>query len=52
MGKRTMQHYASKDLDAYEMSLIFQLWAQNWGHIRATCESGGISMDMSREYGL
>jgi hypothetical protein len=36
------------DPDEYEMSQVFQLWARNWGRIRATCESSEISPDKCR----
>ena len=44
--------YSASDPDAYELSQVFQLWAKNWGHVRATCESGGININKYREYGL
>ena len=31
---------------------IFQLWARNWGHIRATCESSCLTGQLCRDYGI
>ena len=44
--------YKSTDPDAYEMSQVFQSWARNWAHVRATCESGGLTQGFCWEYGL
>ena len=52
MGQKEMTWYNASDPDAYELSQVFQLWDNNWGHVRATCESGGIIKDKCREYGL
>ena len=34
------------------MSKIFQIWARNWGHIRATCESSCLTAQLCRDYGI
>ena len=44
--------YTASDPDAQEVSHVFQVWATNLGHVRTACESGGISEDKCREYGL
>ena len=52
MGKRNMTWLSSAHPDMPKLSQAFQLWARSWGHIRATCESGGITHELCREYGL
>ena len=52
LGKRKVTWFRSTDPDAYEMSQVFQVWARNEAHVRATCESGGIAKEQCREYGL
>ena len=52
MGKRQMSWYTASGPDAYELSQVFQLWAENLGHVGATCESGGSSPAECREYSL
>ena len=47
-----MAWYSASDPGAYELSQVLQLWAKHWGHVRETCESGGISKKQRREYGL
>ena len=29
-----------------------QPWAINWAHVKATCESGGLTKDICKDYGL
>ena len=43
VGSRKMQWLSSKHPYGPQLSQVFQVWARSWGHIRATCESGGLT---------
>ena len=38
-----MTWYKATDPDARAGSQVFQLWARNCAHVRATCENGGLT---------
>ena len=38
--------------EAPRVSQTCQLWAGNWGHIRATCASSCLTRQLCREYGI
>ena len=52
LGTRETTWHKSSDPDAYEVSRFFPVWARDWALVRATCESGGITVDKCREYGF
>ncbi len=52
MGSRKMIWMSTTHPEAPRMSQIFQLWARNWGHIRAACESSCLTWQLCREYAI
>ena len=52
MGNRKTTWLSTTHPEAPRMSQIVQLWARNWGHIRATCETSCLTWQVCRDYGI
>ena len=49
LGQRNKMWDTATDPEPYyEMSQVVHMWARNWAHIRATCESGGLTQEICR----